>query len=210
VIPKCENREQLLVVENEIELVRKQERVKNPVFIMPIIESALGVENSFEIAGASRSIAAIAIGLEDLTADLGVSRTAGGEETLYARTRVVNAARAAGIQPVDSVFPDMEDMDALRSNVLKSKAIGFAGMGCIHPLQVPVVNEGFAPGEEEIARSREIVVAFEQAERESRAVTVVRSRMIDAPVVKRARQTIATAIKFGRLNPSWRNETRVS
>ena len=88
----------------------------------------------------------MAIGLEDFTADLGVSRTKKGKESFYARTRLVIAAKAAGIQPIDSVFSDVGDMDALLQNVLTSKALGFEGMGCIHPRQIPVIRQGFAPG----------------------------------------------------------------
>ena len=98
---------------------------------MPIIESALGVENAFEIARSSQNIVAIAIGLEDYTADIGVPRTREGMESFYARTRLVVAARASGIQPIDSVFSDVADMEALKDTVLGSRALGFEGMGCI-------------------------------------------------------------------------------
>ena len=96
----------------------------NPVYLMPIIETALGVEMAFEIARSASSVVAIAVGLEDLTADMGVTRTSEGKETLYARTRIVNAAKAAGIQPIDSVFSDVGDMEALRQNVIVCQSTG--------------------------------------------------------------------------------------
>ena len=96
---------------------------------MPILESALGIEKVYEIATASAEIAALTIGLEDYTADLGVVKTRAGTESLFARQRVVNAARAAGVQPIDSVFGDVGDTEALRTYALNSRALGFEGMG---------------------------------------------------------------------------------
>jgi len=170
---------------------------------MPIIESALGVENSFEIAKASENIVAMAIGLEDLTADLGIPRTTEGKESLYARTRMIIAAKANGIQPIDSVFSDVGDMEALRQNVLESKALGFEGMGCIHPRQVPVINQGFAPDEGEIEKSMKIVIAFEEAGKNGLGVVALGSKMIDPPVVVRAQKIIDLAVRLGKLEPDW-------
>ena len=98
---------QITIVDKEIEVICKKLRINSTVFLMPIIESAMGVENSFEIARASENIVAVAMGLEDFTADLGVPRTTEGKESLYARTRLIIAAKAAGIQPIDSVFSDV-------------------------------------------------------------------------------------------------------
>lgn len=205
-IPKCETREHITRVEKEITEIRKKFKIKNRVFLMPIVESALGIENSFEIARSSENVVAVAIGLEDFTADLGVPRTVEGRESLYARTRLVVAAKAAGVQPIDSVFSDVGDMDALKQNVLTSKALGFEGMGCIHPRQVPVINQGFAPDETEIQKSGKIVLAFEEAGENGLGVVALGTKMIDQPVVVRARKTIDLAIKLGMLAPDWRDE----
>jgi citrate lyase subunit beta / citryl-CoA lyase len=206
-IPKCENKDDVLQVDAIINEIRKKLKIRNNVFLMPIIESALGIENSFEIARASDNIVAMAIGLEDYTADLGVVRTSEGKESLYARTRLVNAAKAAGIQPVDSVFSDVSDMEGLRLNVLSSKALGFEGMGAVHPRQVPVINRGFAPDEAEIEKSKNIVIAFEEARRKGLGVVALGSKMIDRPVVARAQKTIDIAILNGRLSKRWKEET---
>lgn len=205
-IPKCETREHITRVEKEITEIRKKFKIKNRVFLMPIVESALGIENSFEIARSSENVVAVAIGLEDFTADLGVPRTVEGRESLYARTRLVVAAKAAGVQSIDSVFSDVGDMDALKQNVLTSKALGFEGMGCIHPRQVPVINQGFAPDETEIQKSGKIVLAFEEAGENGLGVVALGTKMIDQPVVVRARKTIDLAIKLGMLAPDWRDE----
>ena len=124
---------------------QRPSRHHRPIWLMPILESALGIENAFAIATASENVVALTIGLEDYTADLGVARTREGRESLYARTRLVNAAKAAGVQAIDSVFGDVADMDGLRRWGEESRALGFEGMGCIHPGQIPVIHAAFAP-----------------------------------------------------------------
>ncbi len=206
-IPKCENKDHVNDVEGEIERIRKKKRLRNPVFIMPIIESPLGVENAFEIAKSSGNIVAVAIGLEDYTSELGVPRSQEGKESFYARTRIVNAAKAAGIQPIDSVFSDVADMDSLKQYAQFSKSLGFEGIGCIHPRQVPVVNRVFAPDDSEIEKSKQIIIAFEEARRKGLNVVALGSKMIDPPVVARAQENIDLALKLGRLKEGWREES---
>ncbi len=193
-------------VDKEIKILREKFNLKNPVYLMPIIESALGVENSFEIARSSENIVAIAIGLEDYTSDLGVPRTTEGKESFYARTRLVVAAKAAGIQPIDSVFSDVGDMEGLKKNVLDSKALGFEGMGCIHPRQIRIIQDGYAPDEQEIEKSKTIVHAFKSAKLSGLGVVAIGSKMIDPPVVARAQKTIDLAISLGLLNDNWAGE----
>lgn len=206
-IPKCESASYVSRVAEEIYNIKKalslNLNLNNPVFLMPIIETALGVENAFEIARASKDVVALAIGLEDYTADLGVPRTSEGNESFFARTRIVVAAKAAGIQPIDSVFSDVANMEALRQNVLISKGLGFEGMGCIHPRQIPVIRNGFAPEESEIEKSRKIIFAFEMAKRKGLGVIAIGTKMIDLPVVDRARKTIDLAVRLGLLSPNW-------
>jgi citrate lyase subunit beta/citryl-CoA lyase len=205
-IPKCEDAPTVRNIENRISEIKAKSGLNNPVYLMPIIETALGVEMSFEIARSAASVVAITVGLEDLTADMGVPRTKEGNETLYARTRIVNAAKAAGIQPIDSVFSDVGDMEALHQNVLSSKALGFEGMGCIHPRQIPVIRQGFAPGPEEIEKSKKIVLAFENARSKGLGVVALGSKMIDPPVVARAQKIIDLAVRLGLLSGDWMNE----
>ena len=192
-LPKCEHASQVVEVVERIDAILKAHKQEREIFLMPIIESCLGVEKAFEIASASASVVAMAIGLEDYTADLGVKRTEMGEESLYARTRLVNACKAAGIQPIDSVYSDVANMDGLRKNVETSRSLGFEGMGCIHPRQVPVIQEAFVPGEEEIEKARRIVEAFEEAQARGSGVVALGSKMIDPPVVLRAQKTLVLA-----------------
>ena len=196
-IPKCENVSQIMQVEKEISNLINKHEIKQKVFLMPIIETSLGVEKAFEIASASKNIVALAIGLEDLTADLGVIRTNEAIETLYARTRLVNACKAAGVQAIDSVFSDVGDLEGLRQNVKTSKSLGFEGMGCIHPRQISVILEGFSPSKEEIEKAQQIMNAFYTTREKGLGVVAIGSKMIDLPVVKRAERTVNLAIKLG-------------
>jgi citrate lyase subunit beta/citryl-CoA lyase len=205
-IPKCESAEYIKVVEKEISTIKKKFNLINNVYLMPIIESALGIENSFDIVRGSENIVAVAIGLEDYTADIGVSRTAEGNESFYARTRMVVAAKAAGIQPIDSVFSDVADMEALKKTIMISKSLGFEGMGCIHPRQIAVIKNGFAPDEHEIEKSKKIVLAYESAKRAGLGVVSLGSKMIDPPVVARAQKIIGLAIGMDILSPGWEKE----
>ncbi len=202
-IPKCETAEDIKWVNEVIDVHKKDCGIKKPIWLMPIIESAKGVMNTYEIAKAAENVAAIAIGLEDYTADIGTLRTNEGTESFFARSMVVNAARATGIQPIDSVFSDVSDMEALAKNVQQSKALGFDGMGCIHPRQIEVIHDNFAPEEKEIEKAKKIVIAFKEAEEKGLGVVSLGSKMIDPPVVKRAEKTILMAIETGKLDSSW-------
>jgi len=209
-VPKCESAEQIHRVNSKINEIKTKCKINDEVWIMPIIESALGVIKSFEIATAATNIVAMAIGLEDYTADLGTRRTSEGTESFFARSQVVNACRAAGIQPIDSVFSDVADMDGLKNNVLKSKALGFDGMGCIHPRQIKVIHENFAPSIIEIDKAKKIVFAFDDATSKGLGVVSLGTKMIDPPIVKRAINTINLAIKTGKLNQNWKEELNVN
>lgn len=203
-LPKCESAEQVLMVDQKISQLLEESGLDHPVYIMPIIESALGVVNAYPIASSSERVAALAIGLEDYTADLGAARTREGLESFYARTALVNAARAAGIQAIDSVFSDVSDMEALRSVVLESKSLGFDGMGCIHPRQIRVIHEAFAPSEAEVEKAKKIVLAFDDATEKGLGVVSLGSKMIDPPVVIRAQTTITAALEAGLLEDNWK------
>lgn len=203
IIPKVETEYEVQKVEAKIAEIRKRHKIEKKVFLMPIIESALGVERAFDIANSSDQIVAMAIGLEDYTADIGAQRTHEGLESIYARSRVINAAHAAKIQPIDSVFSDIEDMEALLANAQESKARGFVGMGCIHPRQIDVVRKGFAPNEHELDLAKQVVCAANKAESQGLGVVALGSKMIDAPVVKRHKKHIKMALKLGLLSEDW-------
>lgn len=195
-IPKVENAAQVREVDERIRELNGMSH-KREVWLMPIIESALGIEHAWAIATASKRVVALTIGLEDYTADLGVVKTKDGGETLYARSRLLNAAKGARCQAIDSVYGDVGDVDGLRAWALRSRALGFEGMGCIHPRQIPVIHEAFAPTAQEIARAQRIVAAFEDAQAQGLGVVSLGSKMIDPPVVQRALKLVAQARAMG-------------
>lgn len=196
-IPKVENAEQVVAASTRIARIKADYGITRPIWLMPILESALGIENAFSIAKASDQIVALTIGLEDYTADLGVVKTSSGAESLYARQRVVNAARAAGVQAIDSVFGDVSDINGLRAWGINSRAVGFEGMGCVHPAQIPAVHEAFAPGAGEIERAQKIVAAYHDAQQKGFGVVSLGSKMIDPPVVRRALKLVGRAEAIG-------------
>jgi len=196
-VPKVERAEQIAEVDRMTGELKIRHGIIRPIWIMPILESALGIENATAIATASENVAALTIGLEDYTADLGVVKTAEGRESLYTRSRVVNAARAAGVQAIDSVFGDVGDIDGLRRWAEASRAMGFEGMGCVHPGQIRVVHQGFAPTSAEIEKAQRIVAAFDEAQKQGLAVVSLGSKMIDPPVVQRALKLVERAKAMG-------------
>ena len=209
-IPKVESAEQVQAVDARAENVRLAAGLESPCFLMPIIESALGCFHALAIATASPNVVALTIGLEDYTADLGAQRTPEGRESFWARQVVVNAARAAGVTPIDTVFSDFSDREGLRQSVLEAKALGFEGKGCIHPRQVPVVHEAFAPSSEEVEKAKRIVLAFQDAERRGLGVVALGSKMVDPPVVKRALRTVRLAEALDLLPKDWQSLTEMS
>jgi citrate lyase subunit beta/citryl-CoA lyase len=211
-IPKTEHAEQVTEVEQRIAHVQSRstpERasaarsgdpgcgVHRDIWLLPILETALGIENAWAIATASPHNVALTMGLEDYTADLGVARTALGAESQYARTRLVNAARAAGLQPNDSVYSEVGDLEGLAAWARNARALGFEGMGCVHPLQIAVIHQAFAPTPREIERALRIVTAYEDAQARGLGVVSLGSKMIDAPVVQRALKLVQRAERMG-------------
>ena len=192
-IPKVEHPGQVAEIDRMITELKLRNSINRSIWIMPILESALGIENASAIAGASPNVAAITIGLEDYTADLGVAKTPEGRESLFARSRLVNAAHASGVQAIDSVFGDVADMNGLKVWGENSRALGFEGMGCIHPAQIPVIHAAFAPSKIEIEKAQKIVAAYDEAQKHGLGVVSLGSKMIDQPVVNRALKLVERA-----------------
>jgi len=205
-IPKVETEEHVRAIDARAEKLRKAARQREPVLIMPIVESALGCFEALRIASASPRVVALTIGLEDYTADIGAQRTLEGRESFWARSIIVNAAKAAGVQAIDTVFSDVNDMEGLRAAVLEAKGLGFEGKGCIHPRQIGVIHDAFAPSADELEKAKRIVVAFEEAEKKGLGVVALGSKMVDPPVVKRALRTIRMAEALGLLPKAWRGQ----
>ena len=196
-IPKVETADQVADVNRRITEIQSDYGVTRPIWLMPILESALGIENAFAIAKSSDRIVSLTIGLEDYTADLGVVKTPEGTESLYARQRIVNASKAAGLHAIDSVFGDVANTEALRTWATNSRSMGFEGMGCVHPLQIPIIHNVFAPSSTEIEKAKKIVAAYKDAQAKGLGVVSLGSKMIDPPVVERALKLIGRAKAMG-------------
>jgi len=193
-LPKAESAQDVIDCEREIE--RIETRCGLPVGstgMMAAVESASGVLNAREIAASSKRLVAIAIGAEDYVTDLKTTRSADGIELLFGRSMVLLAARAAGIDAIDTVFSNVNDEEGLRRETALIKQLGFDGKSVINPRQIGPVHEVFAPTDEEIAKAKRILVASEEAERRGSGVVSLNGRMIDRPVVLRAQRTLELA-----------------
>jgi citrate lyase subunit beta/citryl-CoA lyase len=159
--------------------------------VVPILETSAGVLNALAIAQSVPGIPALLFGAEDLTAEIGIPRTLDGEEILFARSQVVLAAAAAGIDAIDAVWIGLDSPDALRRDATRARALGFTGKMAIHPDQVPIINDVFSPSPADVDRARRIIDAFEDAEARGDGVIRLDNQMIDAPIVARARRLLS-------------------
>lgn len=199
-MPKTETADEVREVEAEIEKVEKEIGCLGRTQIMAAIESTLGVVNAYDIAVASKRMMGIALGAEDYCANLKTQRTPEGTELLLARQTIVVAARAAGIDALDTVYSNLNDMDTFRKEVELIKALGFDGKSIINPRQIEIINEVFAPKQKDIDKALTILDAIKEAEKKGSGVIAVNGKMVDKPVVIRAQRTIELAIASGVLN----------
>lgn len=181
----------VLKIAEYIENIEKKAGIEEEsIGLLPLIETALGVEKAFEIAGASGRVKGIFLGGEDLTADLHCKRTKEGKEIFYARSRIVCAARACSVEAYDTPFTDVDDMQGLEKDTQLAKSLGFSGKAVISPRHVECVNALFSPTEEEIEYAYAVMEAIEEGKRQGKGVVSLRGKMIDAPIVKRAQQVL--------------------
>lgn len=190
-LPKAECKEDIYAVESYIKEVGERLNIDlENVSIIPLIESALGVENAFEIGQASKRISALFLGAEDLTASLGSKRTKKGDEIFYSRSRLVIAGRSAGVDIIDTPFTDVNDDEGLKIDAKFAKDLGFTGKSVISPRHIDIVNEVFTPSLEDYEYAKRVLYTIERAEKEGKGVVALDGKMIDAPIVNRAKQVI--------------------
>jgi len=197
-VPKCESPEDVVKVEKII----TQSELPKPVAILAMIESAKGILHAYEIASASSLVAAITFGGEDFTQDIGATRTKEGKEIFWGRSMLVIAARAAGVQALDTVFSDLNDEEGLRRDTQTIKEMGFDGRAAVHPAQIEIIHEVFAPTTTEIQHAANVVHAAENARKLGKGVAVVKGKMIDAPIIKRAEKIVRIAGQLGMAVPA--------
>ncbi|MBR6523700.1 MAG: CoA ester lyase [Clostridia bacterium] len=195
-LPKTSEPEDALLVDEYMSEVEEKSGIKE-VGLMPLIETALGVENSYKIARASKRVKALFLGAEDLTADLQCKRTKEGREIEYARTRLVVAARAAGIDVYDTPFTDVNDDEGIVADAQLAKNLGFTGKASISPRHIDAINQVFSPTEEEINYAYEVIDAIRLAKEQGKGAIALHGKMVDAPIVARAERTISVAQVLG-------------
>lgn len=197
-LPKTNSRDDVIAVDLYMAEVEDKLGLKrNTVKLMPLIETALGLENAFDIASCCERISGLFLGAEDLTADLHCKRTKEGKEIDYARSRMVACARAAGVEVIDTPFTDVNDDEGIYTDASYAKALGFSGKSAISPRHVGAINEVFSPSEKEIAYAYEVMEAIKTAKEQGRGAIALHGKMVDAPIVSRAEQTIAMAESLG-------------
>ena len=197
-LPKTGAANDVLTVDAYLtEMEEKLGYEKNTVRLMPLIETALGVENAYAIAAASDRVIALFLGAEDLTADLRCQRTKEGREIDYARQRLVVAARAAGVDVYDTPFTDVNDDEGIVVDAAYAKSLGFTGKASISPRHIDAINTVFSPTKKEILYAYEVMDAIALAKEQGKGAIALRGKMIDAPIVNRAQQTIAAAEALG-------------
>ncbi|MBP3413165.1 MAG: CoA ester lyase [Oscillospiraceae bacterium] len=190
-LPKTESAQDILTIDAYMT------ELGSETGVMALIETALGVENAFLIASAAPRLKALFLGAEDLTADLRCKRTKEGREIEYARHRLVVAARAAGVDVYDTPFTDVNDDEGIEVDAALAKALGFTGKASISPRHVEVINSVFSPTQKDVDYAYEVMEAIALAKEQGKGAISLHGKMIDAPIVNRAQQTIATAEALG-------------
>jgi len=198
-VPKCESADDIKAVEKMIMDLEKKHSLGYEVLIMPLIETAKGILNAYEIGAASERVVALCFGAEDFTADIGAERTKEGTESFAARSMLVLGAKAAGVQVIDTVFSDVKDEEGLIANTKEAMALGFEGKGVIHPAQIKPIHAVFSPAPDRIEYAKKVVAAIEKARSEGSGVATIGSKMIDAPIETRARKILRLAEALGLL-----------
>jgi citrate lyase subunit beta/citryl-CoA lyase len=192
ILPKVESAAGLATADWLLaQLEREQGLMPRAIDLVPIIETARGLNQIDSILAAGTRVRHIAFGAGDFTLDVNMAWSRGEAELAYARAKIVTASRAAGIEaPFDTVWVDLADLDGLEASVRTALGFGFQGKMCIHPNQVAVVNRVFTPGEAEIAFAERVVAAFARAEAEGSAAIQLDGKFIDYPILYRAQRVL--------------------
>lgn len=202
ILPKAEDPVVISQIDGALTVLEKTSgKAEGSTTLIPLIESAIGVRRTYEMALASDRVKCVMFGggeQGDLVADLGVEWTPEGTGLMQARSQVLLSARAAGVPyPMEAVFMDFRNLDALRVESELARTLGYVGKVAIHPAQIPVINEVFTPSPEVVEYQRKVLAAFEEAEAAGKASIAVDGKMVDYAVARVARMIIARAEAAG-------------
>jgi citrate lyase subunit beta/citryl-CoA lyase len=193
-LPKADSPQIIKDVDEELSRLEDKYGIEQGhIKLFCILETAYGIWHAYDVATASKRVAAILPGGEDLVADLKTSRTPEGTELEWSRRMIVIAARAAGVDAIDLMFPRVTDDEGLKKDAQFSKDLGFDGKSVIHPNQIPIIHKIFTPTEKEIEKAQRIIAAAEDAKARGLGTVSVDGRMVDIPVVKRAHYILIKA-----------------
>lgn len=196
-IPKA-TEEELVEISRRLEVIEAEEGFETKsIKLVPIVETAYGVENVYNIIKASDRVVAVLLGAEDLTSDLGIKRSKEGNEILFARNRVAVACRAMRVDSIDTPFTDTNDFEGLRRDITLAKSLGMTGKASINPRQIDTIHSIYAPTEAELIHAQRVLDAMRQAEEEGKGVFSLDGKMVDAPVINRAKTTVALGKQLG-------------
>jgi citrate lyase beta subunit len=200
VVPKIDTVEKVKWVSDQIETYELSSNQNiGSIRLLIGVETAKGILNLREIAEADKRLEAIIFGAEDYAASVGAIRTKEGTEVFYARSAVVAACAANGLQAIDMVYIDFKDAEGLRAEAQAGAGLGFSGKQIIHPNQVSVVQEAFTPSDEAIEYARRIVESFESSQKEGKGAYALDGKMIDMPLLKNAQKVLERAKAAGKL-----------
>jgi citrate lyase beta subunit len=200
VVPKIETAQQVRTISEYIEVYERSSKMPvGSIRMLVGVETARGVLNLKEIAGADRRLEAIIFGAEDYAASLGATRTREATEVLYARSAVITACAANDLQAIDMVYIDFRDVEGLRAEAEQGARLGFSGKQVIHPNQVAPVQEAFTPSSEAIEYAQRVIEAFTASQREGRGAFALDGKMIDMPLLKNAQKVLDRAKAAGKI-----------
>ena len=186
VIPKVNNVSELKKIEKIMINMEKKRKLKQ-TDIIPSIESAEGVVNTYAIASSSKRIPAIVFGVFDLLNDLGVEYTKQAEGAKYSRAKIPVDAKAAGKYAIDAIWQDLDDKPGLEQDCMMAKSLGYVGKSIIHPNQIEIAHRIFYPASWEIEWARKVIEAYTIAKQKKKGATKVDGKMIDEVHFKRAK-----------------------
>ncbi|WP_035165671.1 CoA ester lyase [Caloramator sp. ALD01] len=181
-------------IDEILSIIEREEGFKlGSIKLLPLVETAIGLENIRETILASKRNIGVLLGAEDLTADMGIKRTREGNEIFYARNRVASICKAYKIDAIDTPFADVNDVEGLIEDTKRAKAIGMTGKAAINPRQIDYIHEVFSPSMEEIMYAKRVLKAKEEALKEGKGVFSLDGKMVDAPIIQRAENIILKA-----------------
>lgn len=194
VIPKVNTAAELLKIQKIVAGLEKKRKIAK-IPLMPSIESAQGVVNAYEIASCSSRIQAIVFGVFDLLNDMGIEYTKQPEGAKYARAKIPLDARAAGVYAIDAIWQDLKDQMGLKEDCVIGKNLGYVGKSIIHPDQIQIAHEAFAPNKAELEWAQKVCDTYVESTKKGRGATVVEGKMIDEVHYKRAKALLELAKK---------------